>query len=317
MKNKLYLDILPEGQMKLWEELSYTPNHFTLYGGTALALQLGHRESIDFDFFTNNKINTKELYNSINYLKGSVIEQESNNTLTCVVGRSLNSIQVSFFGDLELPKLNPVIKADNNINIASVEDILTTKLKTIVDRNSYKDYLDIATGLEHGVSLEKLINNTKKLYGKNYNVNLSLKALTYFDDITELNQNTKDIIVKHVQYFLKKKVNKEINLKDKSFYNLLEKTIWFQKPEVTKRNKNLFLNYLMQNGTFDDVTLALQYYSLEEFKDSLFNANVGIFSIISWSFWHYILGFVKVPRLPYRKCFTEEEANSINSWLNI
>ena len=45
------LDILPEPQWRLWPELVEVPDAFTLYGGTAVALRLGHRQSIDFDFF--------------------------------------------------------------------------------------------------------------------------------------------------------------------------------------------------------------------------------------------------------------------------
>jgi hypothetical protein len=47
------LDILPASQRALWKELKATPRHFVLYGGTALALRLGHRVSEDFDFFTS------------------------------------------------------------------------------------------------------------------------------------------------------------------------------------------------------------------------------------------------------------------------
>jgi hypothetical protein len=47
------LNILPEPQRRLWGELRDTPQAFVLYGGTALALRLGHRQSEDFDFFSN------------------------------------------------------------------------------------------------------------------------------------------------------------------------------------------------------------------------------------------------------------------------
>jgi len=46
------LDVLPEPQRKLWPELAGTPDHFILYGGTAIALRFGHRQSVDFDFFS-------------------------------------------------------------------------------------------------------------------------------------------------------------------------------------------------------------------------------------------------------------------------
>jgi len=48
----LRLDILPPAQLALWPELRQIPAHFVLYGGTAIALRLGHRQSVDFDFFT-------------------------------------------------------------------------------------------------------------------------------------------------------------------------------------------------------------------------------------------------------------------------
>jgi len=47
----LHLDILPPAQRKIWDALSALPSEFVLYGGTAIALQLGHRQSVDFDFF--------------------------------------------------------------------------------------------------------------------------------------------------------------------------------------------------------------------------------------------------------------------------
>lgn len=45
------LDILPPAQRSLWPHLAQVPGHFVLYGGTAIALHLGHRQSVDFDFF--------------------------------------------------------------------------------------------------------------------------------------------------------------------------------------------------------------------------------------------------------------------------
>jgi hypothetical protein len=52
--NEFYpsLDVLTAAQLRLWSELSAVPEDFVLYGGTALALHLGHRTSVDFDFFS-------------------------------------------------------------------------------------------------------------------------------------------------------------------------------------------------------------------------------------------------------------------------
>ena len=57
----LHLEILPQAQQQLWNQLNLIPDYFVLYGGTGLALQLGHRQSIDFDFFTNNAVSYTHL----------------------------------------------------------------------------------------------------------------------------------------------------------------------------------------------------------------------------------------------------------------
>jgi hypothetical protein len=56
-----HLEILPASQQKLWLEFNVLPKEFVLYGGTALALHLGHRESVDFDFFANRSIDPAKL----------------------------------------------------------------------------------------------------------------------------------------------------------------------------------------------------------------------------------------------------------------
>ena len=65
------LDILPAPQRRLWDELGATPKEFVLYGGTALALWLGHRKSVDFDFFSTKPFDPAQLTNRIPYLKGA------------------------------------------------------------------------------------------------------------------------------------------------------------------------------------------------------------------------------------------------------
>lgn len=54
------LDILPAGQRSIWQQLAATPAEFVLYGGTALALRLGHRQSVDFDFFSTRAFHPLE-----------------------------------------------------------------------------------------------------------------------------------------------------------------------------------------------------------------------------------------------------------------
>ena len=70
------LDILPPPQKALWPELAEVPEHFVLYGGTALALRLGHRQSLDFDFFTSENVGPEELLHSLRLLRDLWHEQQ-------------------------------------------------------------------------------------------------------------------------------------------------------------------------------------------------------------------------------------------------
>src|SRR4051812_47843832 len=65
------LEVLPSSQRKLWPELSAVPKEFVLYGGTALALHLGHRDSIDFDFFGNRPLDIAKLETGLSFLAGA------------------------------------------------------------------------------------------------------------------------------------------------------------------------------------------------------------------------------------------------------
>src|ERR1017187_4964128 len=81
------LSALPEAQRALWPELKPLSSRFVLYGGTALALRLGHRQSEDFDFFADAPIAPDELLNSLPLLKGAIVRQKAANTLTVTVHR--------------------------------------------------------------------------------------------------------------------------------------------------------------------------------------------------------------------------------------
>jgi hypothetical protein len=97
-------DILPAAQLRLWRELSAVPNEFFLYDGTAVALHLGHRTSVDFDFFCSRSLNLEALERSIPFLRDAKIIQREKNTLTAIVDRG-EPVKVSFFGVPKLPRL--------------------------------------------------------------------------------------------------------------------------------------------------------------------------------------------------------------------
>jgi hypothetical protein len=112
-----------------------------LYGGTALALHLGHRNSVDFDFFAREPLNLPQLEGEIPFLAGAKIIQREKNTLTAIVERG-DPVKVSFFG--VLPQLAPAhVVEENNLKVASLLDLAGTKASVIQVRAEAKDYLDL------------------------------------------------------------------------------------------------------------------------------------------------------------------------------
>jgi len=93
------LDVLPQSQRALWAELEAIPDNFVLYGGTAIALRLGHRSSVDFDFFSSAPVDVDRLFADVPCLADSEILQQVHNTLTVSVNRT-EPVKLSFFGEI-------------------------------------------------------------------------------------------------------------------------------------------------------------------------------------------------------------------------
>jgi hypothetical protein len=176
------LDILPAPQRWLWAELDRTPAGFVLYGGTALALRLGHRASEDFDFMSNQGFRPDDLERQAPFLAGSQRLQSSSNTLVSLVERD-GPVKVSFFGGLTLKRVrNPEPVEGPGFLVASLLDLAATKVKVVQDRAEAKDYLDLGRLLEAGIALHQALGAAQAVYGKAFNPLLSLKALSYFQD---------------------------------------------------------------------------------------------------------------------------------------
>ena len=189
-------EILPGPQREIWPLLAPAPRlSFVLYGGTAIALHLGHRRSLDFDFFRSETLDKRELEVSLIFMKGVRTIQEDEDTLVVIVQMPAGPVKISFFGGIEIGRINePFQTKDGTLLVASLEDLLATKLKTILDRAEAKDYRDIAAMLNAGVSLETALGAFAKMYGKD--PGLPLKALGYFKggDLPSLPKADQDIL---------------------------------------------------------------------------------------------------------------------------
>jgi Nucleotidyl transferase AbiEii toxin, Type IV TA system len=173
---------LPKAQQEIWPLLAPAAGlSFVLYGGTAVALHLGHRVSVDFDFFRSSPLDKKELEASLPFLAGAKTIQESPNSLVVSAPMPSGPVKVSLFGGLDIGRINdPLLTKDSTLLVASTEDLLATKLKAILDRAEAKDYRDISALLKAGVSLERALGAFAKMYGKD--AGLALRAMGFFED---------------------------------------------------------------------------------------------------------------------------------------
>lgn len=176
------IEILPEPQKEIWPLLAPSAGlSFVLYRGTAVALHFGHRRSIDFDFFRFQPLDKKELDASFSFMRDAQTIQEDKDTVVVMAQMPSGAVKVSFFGGMEIGRINdPLRTRDSTLLVASVEDLLATKLKATMDRAEAKDYQDIAAILSAGTPLEKALGAFAKMYGKD--PALPLKALGYFKD---------------------------------------------------------------------------------------------------------------------------------------
>ena len=171
------------------------PDDFVLYGGTGVALRLGHRQSVDFDLFAMRSFDPDVLTSRIPLLQGAEILQKEDNTLTVVVDRD-GPVQLSFFGVPRLGQvLEPDLSDDTGVRIASLLDLAGTKLAVVQKRAEARDYLDIDAILEtKSVDLASGLAAAQLIYGRQFNAQISLKALSFFDDGTlpQLDESVKD-----------------------------------------------------------------------------------------------------------------------------
>jgi len=176
----MHWDILDEKRRALLPLFrTFSDAGFYLAGGTGLALQLGHRDSIDFDFFKEGDFDTVALKKEIETVFAEhdvVFTQEEKNTLSCVVD---GSVQVSFFG-FSYPLQVPLVQTEY-FSIASFVDIGCMKLAAVTSRSVEKDYVDLYFILQI-ISLADLISLCREKY-PSLDGALILKSLGYFDDV--------------------------------------------------------------------------------------------------------------------------------------
>ena len=190
------LDALPEPQRVLWPELAEIPRRFVLYGGTAIALRLAHRPSVDFDFFSHDSLDHRAL-DTIAVLRGATVLEEAPNERTVLVDRG-GPIKISLFGGISFGRVgSPEPTEDGVLRLASLLDLGGTKLKALLQRVEAKDYRDIIALLEANLLLTEMLGAAETLFGPSFNHLVAQRALCYFEggDLETLDEASRQRLI--------------------------------------------------------------------------------------------------------------------------
>jgi len=203
---KFYFSVLSAGQIKLLKKLGFLKKYgFYLTGGTALALQIGHRTSLDFDFYTKKKFDSRKLREEFDKRFKEVREiYVAEDTL----GLSVNGIGVSFFR-YPYKIIKPFQKIEG-VNLASLEDIAAMKILAISQRGRRRDFIDIYFLIKE-FDLKQIIAFVKEKYPM-FNIYVGIQGLTYFKDADDDPEKERFKLLKELKWSeVKRFIIKEIN----------------------------------------------------------------------------------------------------------
>lgn len=212
----LHLEILDENRKLIFAEMVAFKKDGYLAGGTALALQLGHRLSYDFDVFCAQEIsvNFPAKIKKVFAIKETLINNQDE--FTFLTG---NDIKISFiFYPFDLT--NYLIKENNlPLDILSPLGVSLAKAYALNRRNSWRDYLDLYVLLkERRVNLNEVISGAQKVYGEIFNEKLFLAQLIYTEDISqkevkETQLFSNGVSIEAVKKFFQKEIDRHLEIK--------------------------------------------------------------------------------------------------------
>ncbi|MDO8559139.1 MAG: nucleotidyl transferase AbiEii/AbiGii toxin family protein [bacterium] len=177
----MFLEAIKSEQKRIFDKLKQLPG-FYLAGGTALALQIGHRISVDFDLFSEKNFPPKLLDKVRKIFKEFEIEIVINHSEQLSV--KANKVKIDFVKYNFRPIMN--LSELKGVKLLSVPEIAAAKAYTIGRRITFKDYVDLYFVLrEKLVSLQKIITICEKKYKDEFNERLFLEQLISVEEAEE------------------------------------------------------------------------------------------------------------------------------------
>lgn len=174
----MHRDILNQDQIELLPLLKEFKRTFYLVGGTAIALQIGHRRSIDFDLFRYETINHKLILDKIYKLN---YKPQITRRVTEQLNLVINDVKFTFF---QYPfKIDKTIDFEGYIKMPSLLDLAAMKSYALGRRSKWKDYVDLYFIIQDYHSIKQISEKAKEIYGDLFSEKQFRAQLSFFDDI--------------------------------------------------------------------------------------------------------------------------------------
>lgn len=173
----MHKEVLNSQQLELLPVMSQFKREYYLVGGTAIALYIGHRRSIDFDMFKLTTINHKK---NLDKLLASGFNPVVTRRVTEQMNLVVNSVKLTFF---QYPFLIQPVTNFESFRIPSLLDLAAMKAYALGRRSKWKDYVDLYFLLSEHFSLAEITSRTESLFGELFSEKLFRSQLSYFEDV--------------------------------------------------------------------------------------------------------------------------------------
>lgn len=180
----MHNEVLTKEQKNLLPLIAEFKKDFYLVGGTAIALQIGHRYSIDFDLFSFKEIKRKRIINIItkNNFNVDMVHYEDYDQMHL----SINNVKVTFF-QYEY-KIEHPLNYNDVISMPSLLDLAAMKAYELGGRAKWKDYVDLYFLLKYNFSFKQISDRAIEIFENYFNERLFKEEISYFKDISYTEQ---------------------------------------------------------------------------------------------------------------------------------
>lgn len=175
----MHKEVLTKEQKELLPLIKLFSKEYYLAGGTAIALTIGHRRSIDYDLFTHGDVkrnSIKYIIEKNNYVADEIIYEDIDQ-----IHLLINSVKITFFNFPH--NLSNFTDFNGIIKIPQLIDLSAMKAYAIGGRANWKDYVDLYFLMKEYFSVKEIAKRAKELFGGFFNEKLFREQLCYFQDM--------------------------------------------------------------------------------------------------------------------------------------